>query len=36
MVYLHLFDFKNETVIDLGNMPIPGSSVPVEEFFREL
>lgn len=33
---LHLFDFKNETVIDLGNMPIPGPSVPVEEFFREL
>ena len=33
---LHLFDFKNETVIDLGNMPIPGPSVPVEKFFREL
>ena len=33
---LFLFDFKNETVIDLGKMPIPGPSVPVEKFFREL
>lgn len=33
---LHLFDFKFETVRDLGNIPIPGDSQPVEKFFREL
>lgn len=33
---LHYFNFETETVRDLGNMPIPGASQPVEEFFREL
>lgn len=33
---LHLFDFKYETVRDLGNIPIPCPSQPVEKFFREL
>lgn len=33
---LHYFNFETETVRDLGNVPIPGPSQPVEEFFREL
>ena len=33
---LHYFNFETETVEDLGNVPIPGPSQPVEEFFREL
>lgn len=33
---LHYFNFETETVRDLGNVPIPGPSQPVEEFFRSL
>lgn len=33
---LHYFNFETETVEDLGNVPIPVPSQPVEEFFREL
>ena len=33
---LHYFNFETETVRDLGNVPIPGPSQPVEAFFREL
>lgn len=33
---LHYFNFETETVRDMGNVPIPGPSVPVETFFRQL
>lgn len=33
---LHYFNFETETVRDMGNVPIPGPSMPVEKFFRRL